>query len=130
MLFASKLNSAQKVSAQSGARSIQVERYATRLSAVIGSMSCDAPIGGFLSTRCRSGPSARIISHLSGRIVGRGLFGKCKSSSAHGRTSRSASASVTWVIVCMMMTMISTAVVDLTVVMVVGVLIVAVVDVQ
>ena len=82
---------------------------------------------GFL-TRFESGPSARIISHLSGRKVGRGLFGKCKSSSAHGRTSRSASASVTWVIVCMMMTMISTAVVDLTVVMVVGVLIV--VDVQ
>ena len=64
-------------------------------------MSCDAPIGVFLSTRFKSGPSARIISHLSGRKVGRGLFGKCKSSSAHGRTSRSASASVTWVIVRM-----------------------------
>ena len=83
-----------------------------------------------LLTRFESGPSVSvsIISHLSGRKVGRGLFGKCKSSSAHGRTSRSASASVTWVIVCMMMTMISTAVVDLRVVMVVGVLIV--VDVQ
>ena len=101
MLFASKFNSAQKVSVQFGVRSIQVERYATKLSAAIGSMSCDAPIGVFLSTRFTSGPSVSIISHLSGRKVGRGLFGKCKSSSAHGRTSRSASASVTWVIVRM-----------------------------
>ena len=91
-------------------------------------MSCDAPIGVFLSTRIKSGPSVIIISHLSGRIVGRGLFEKCKSSSARGRTSRSVSASVTWAsvrIMTMVVVVVVVVVVDLAVV---GVLIV--VDVQ